>query len=110
MRKTLAVFIVAASLGAVLCTSGSALAYTAQDVDRLTTLAAIYGRATACGADVDGPIGRTGAWIDATFGSERGTYLQIFMAGMRQNAQSQASGAIGESCSSVLYSFRSMGL
>ena len=90
--------------------TGQASAYSEQDVDRLTTLAAIYGRAVACGADVEASIGRTGAWIDSTFGNERGTYLQIFMSGMQQNAQSQASGRTGDSCDSVLRTFRSMGL
>lgn len=86
-----------------------AFAYSERDVDRLTTLAAVYGRAVACGADVDASISRTGAWIDSTFGSDRGTYLQLFMSGMRQNAQNQASGKTGESCDSILRSFRKMG-
>lgn len=90
--------------------AGKALAYSEQDVNRLTTLAAIYGRAVACGADVDASISHTGAWIDTTFGDERGIYLQLFMSGMQQNAQSQASGRTGENCTSVLRTLRSIGL
>jgi hypothetical protein len=54
--------------------SSVAFAYTERDVDRLTTLAVIYGRAVACGADVEASIRRTGSWIDSTFESERGAY------------------------------------
>ena len=97
-------------IAVLLSLSTKAFAYSEQDINKLTTLAAIYGRAVACGADVDGPISRTGTWIDSTFGNDRGAYLQIFMSGMQQNAQNQASGRTGESCDSVLGSFRSMGL
>ncbi|MDR1856228.1 MAG: hypothetical protein LBR22_03600 [Desulfovibrio sp.] len=87
--------------------SGS-IAYDSSDIDRLTTLAAIYGRATACGENVEAPIAKTETWINTTFGDEKDFYKRIFMMGMYQSAKNQSQGKTPEDCEAVLRIFRSM--
>ncbi len=92
----------------VVAPTSKAFAYTEQDVGRLATLAAIYGRAAACGvdsADAGASIERTAKWMASTFGSEHNTYMEIFKLIMQLNGQNQFTSKTGVSCDSVLESF-----
>lgn len=108
MRKWLMVLMMAACVGAV----GQALTLhsaSSSDIDKLTSYAVIYGRAIACGISVQGDIAKTGAWIDRTFlGSEKSTYLRIFMEGMEYHAQEQSAGRSPDSCSAVRAAYNKM--
>lgn len=108
-KKTL-FLIFTVSFAAIVPTSKT-LAYNGHDVGKLTTLAAIYGRAVACGVTLDDlqvSMEQAIKWHRSTFGSDSDAYSEMFKEVMRQNAQSQATGKTSESCESVLKSYRSI--
>lgn len=92
-------------VSAVLCFNIAVVnAASSEDIDKLTTYAVILGRAVACDADVDDASRRVGRWMDGAFppgSSEQGTYLSIFMEGMRYHALQQREGNSPDSCAAV---------
>lgn len=80
--------------------------YDNNDIDRLTSLAVLYGRGIGCGANLDAELRETGAWIDSTFGADRGVYTMIFSEGLSDNALRQNQGRSPDSCSDVLRNLR----
>lgn len=73
-------------------------------IDRLSTYAVLIGRGAACGADIDGPSRRVGAWLDriAPPGSqEQTTLLPMLMQQSRYHAQMQAAGQSPDDCGQV---------
>ena len=77
-------------------------AYSNADIDRLTTLAVMYGRATACGANLDVQMRSTQNWLNRTFGAEAALYTMIFAQGLQDHAIRQKEGRTPDSCSTVL--------
>lgn len=86
-------------------------AATSKDVDRLTTLAVMYGRAIGCGLPNTDAIGaEIGRWMDRRFppgSADQKTYMPVFINGVTTNAQAQASGRSPDSCASVSKFFQS---
>lgn len=86
----------------------SAHAASDADVNKLTTYAVMLGRAAGCGLSVDSEASQVGSWMDRRFkpgSSDQRTYLPIFMAGVRENADRQAKGLSPDDCGTVREQF-----
>jgi hypothetical protein len=71
----------------------TANAASADDIDKMTTYAAMLGRASACGSDTEDASRRVGAWLDERF--QKGPkadriYMRVFLEGMTHHAREQA--------------------
>jgi hypothetical protein len=87
------------------------LAASEDDIDRLTTYAAIIGRAVACGVNTENALRRVDAWIDKRFppgSSDQKKYLPIYINAVQYHADQQASGKSPDTCSQVKKNFRKM--
>ncbi len=74
----------------------------AGNVDRLSTYAVLLGRGAACGADIDAPSTRVGAWIDQTWsGKDRAAMMMAMIQGMEIAARDQAGGRSPDTCAQV---------
>ena len=80
-----------------------------KDIDSMTTIATMYGRAIGCGIAPDSMGQEIGKWFDRHFpkGNEQATYMPIFMMGIKKNAQEQHDGTSPDSCGSVALFFKS---
>lgn len=80
-----------------------------KDIDTMTTIATMYGRAIGCGIAPDSMGQEIGKWFDRHFpkGKEQATYMPIFMAGIKKNAQAQHEGTSPDSCGAVAAFFKS---
>lgn len=75
-----------------------------ENVDRMTSYAALIGRGSGCGLDMSSKAGRVGDWLDRTVqpGSpDHQTLMMVFMEGSRMEAQAQASGRSPDTCDVV---------
>jgi hypothetical protein len=95
---------------AVLCgASIGCFAASSEEMERLTTYAAVIGQAVACGADTSEATRAVGRWMDTTFGRAsraQHSYLVMFASELRFQAQQQKEKR-PESCSPVLRRFDS---
>lgn len=86
----------------------SAQAASDADVNKLTTYAVMLGRAAGCGFSVTSEASQVGSWMDRRFkpgSADQKTYLPIFMAGVRENADRQSRGLSPDDCSTVRQQF-----
>lgn len=86
----------------------SAQAASDADINKLTTYAVMLGRAAGCGLSVTGEASQVGSWMDRRFkpgSADQKTYLPIFMAGVRENADRQSRGLSPDDCSTVREQF-----
>lgn len=86
----------------------SAHAASDADVNKLTTYAVMLGRAAGCGLSVDSEASQVGSWMDRRFkpgSADQRTYLPIFMAGVRENADRQSKGLSPDDCGTVREQF-----
>jgi hypothetical protein len=97
------------SLVVLLALPVSSFAASDKDIDSMTTIATMYGRAIGCGIAPDSMGQEIGKWFDRHFpkGTEQATYMPIFMAGIKKNAQAQHEGASPDSCGDVALFFKS---
>lgn len=79
------------------------------DIDAMTTMATMYGRAIGCGIASDDLGKEIGRWFDRHFprGTQQATYMPIFTMGVKQNAKAQHNGESPDSCSKVSEFFQS---
>ncbi|WP_057431980.1 MULTISPECIES: hypothetical protein [Pseudomonas syringae group] len=86
----------------------SAQAASDVDINKLTTYAVMLGRAAGCGFSVTSEASQVGSWMDRRFkpgSADQKTYLPIFMAGVRENADRQSKGLSPDDCSTVREQF-----
>ncbi len=67
----------------------------AGNVDRLSTYAVLLGRGAACGADIDAPSTRVGAWIDQTWsGKDRAAMMMAMIQGWKLRPEIRRGGGL----------------
>jgi hypothetical protein len=82
----------------------AALAASQGDLETMSRMALLLGRAVGCGLDTDRAVKAISAWLDQTFppgSAEQARYLQAFGADVRRHAQQQQSGDTPDSCADV---------
>jgi hypothetical protein len=79
-------------------------AASAADLETMSRMALLLGRAAGCGLDTQRAVKAIGAWLDQTFppgSAEHTRYLQAFGADVRRHAQQQQNGETPDSCADV---------
>jgi hypothetical protein len=97
----------AITLAALLLGSGlgpAGLAASAADLETMSRMALLLGRAVGCGLDTRRATGAIGGWLDQAFppgSADHLRYLQAFGADVRRHAQQQQQGDTPDSCADV---------
>ncbi len=82
----------------------AALAASAADLETMSRMALLLGRAVGCGLDTHRATGAIGAWLDQVFppgSADHMRYLQAFGADVRRHARQQQQGDTPDSCADV---------
>jgi hypothetical protein len=88
-----------------------ALAASAEDLETMSRMALLLGRAVGCGLDTDHAVKAISAWLDQTFppgSAEQTRYLQTFGADVRRHAREQMKGDTPDSCADVANALSAM--
>jgi hypothetical protein len=103
-----------AALSALLlgtCIAPAAAAASKADLERMSNMALLLGRAAGCGLDTARATRVIGAWFDQTFppGSiDQKRYLPIFTRDIRRHAEQQQSGNSPDSCTDIAEALHTM--
>ena len=98
--------LLAASCALLLGAAGPrpAVAASAADLETMSRMALLLGRAVGCGLDTRRAVKAIGAWLDQTFppgSAERTRYMQVFGTDVRRHARQQQNGDTPDSCADV---------
>ena len=82
----------------------AALAASPADLETMSRMALLLGRAVGCDLDTRSATRAIGAWLDQTFppgSADRTRYLPAFAADVRGHARQQQQGETSDSCADV---------
>ncbi len=82
----------------------AAMAASAADLESMSRMALLLGRAVGCGLDTQRAVKAISTWLDQTFppgSAEQTRYLRTFSADVRRHARQQQSGDSPDSCADV---------
>jgi hypothetical protein len=88
-----------------------ALAASAADLETMSSMALLLGRAAGCGLDTRRATGAIGAWLDQIFppgSADHMRYLQAFGDDVRRHARQQQQGDTPDSCADIAEAFNAM--